>query len=123
SDTPTCQDQGADGGQTACNQDCSLDTRGCTTCGDNQVMGAEQCEAGMLGGEMCRDGNPVHDFGAVECSATCTFSYLDCSDCGNGVKDGVEPCDGADVGGATCHAVNAVFDGGTLSCAACAIVT
>jgi 6-phosphogluconolactonase (cycloisomerase 2 family) len=111
-----CITEGFAGGVLACNDDCTLDTSGCTSiCGDGRIAADEDCEGNDLGGGTCT--SEGFDGGDLGCGADCTFDTSACEVyvCGDGVVAGPEVCDGVALEGSTC--VTLGFDSGTLACA------
>jgi hypothetical protein len=101
-----------DSGSLSCNVNCTIDTSGCSLCGDDAVGGSEMCDGTDLGGASCT--GQGFDGGTLACNATCDgFDTSACYECGDGTVDTGEECDGG-VGGADC--VSEGFDGGTLAC-------
>lgn len=74
----SCQDQGFDGGQLACNANCTLDTTGCTqaSCGDDALDPGEACDGDDLGGATCESKGFAG--GSLDCTGNC---QLDTSGC------------------------------------------
>ena len=112
-----CTDQGLEGGELACLDDCSgYDLSGCIlppTCGDGVQEGPERCDAEDFGGVSCQ--SEGFDSGELACVLTCNaLDTSGCGLCGNLVADGDEVCDGTDVRGQTCLARG--FDSGGLQC-------
>lgn len=84
-------------------------------CGNGNIEGDEECEAGQLGGATCASMGLVA--GNLSCGDTCRFDTSSCDACGDGVIQGSEECDGADLGGNTCESLGRGT--GTLSCNGC----
>ncbi|MEZ4468577.1 MAG: hypothetical protein R3F43_30105 [bacterium] len=110
----TCQALGFDGGRLACTAACTLDSAGCSRCGDGVVSGAEACDGEARGPRGCAALG--FDGGEPGCTAACRLDPGPCTRCGDGVRAGGELCDGDDHGGATCESLG--FDGGALACGA-----
>jgi hypothetical protein len=114
----TCELQGFDGGEVACDPDCGgVDTSGCFFffCGDDLAAGREVCDGTDLGGSSCT--TEGFDSGVLVCDPQCSaFDTTGCGTCGNVVVDGDEACDGTDLLGETC--VSQGLDSGSLGCAA-----
>ena len=74
----TCQSQGYDGGDLACNPDCSgFDFSGCTICGNGILEWPEVCDGDDLGGETCQ--SQGYSGGNLACNPDCTgFDYSGC---------------------------------------------
>jgi len=112
-----CLTEDFGGGVLACNDDCTLDTSGCTfECGDDEVQGDEQCEGNDLDGGTCL--TEGFDGGDLECNADCSYNPSGCENyiCGDGIVAGPEVCDGMDLDGEDCESQG--FDTGTLLCGA-----
>jgi len=91
-DTPTCQDQGFEGGTLSCNGTCHYDTTQCTggsQCGNGTKEGTEQCDKTDLGDQTCQDKG--FDGGELGCDQNC---HLDISGCCNDScdTDGAKKC-------------------------------
>lgn len=83
-------------------------------CGDGALEGAEECEAGNLGGATCASMGLTS--GNLACTG-CRFDTSGCDTCGDNVLQGSEECDGTDLGGNTCESLGRGT--GTLSCTGC----
>jgi len=112
----TCESQGFDGGELACDDDCSaFDTSGCTlfTCGNSFAEGKESCDGPDLGGASCT--SEGFDSGTLACDPSCAaFDTSACGTCGNVIVDGDEACDDIVLFGQTC--ISQGFDSGALGC-------
>lgn len=89
--------QGSDvRGNISCNGDCTLDTDGCTWCGDGVVQsGHEACESDVEVEATCDDVLGPGFAGVVTCDGSCGYNTDACTFlCGNGVLDEGEVCDG-----------------------------
>lgn len=108
--------QGFDDGILTCAADCmSFETSSCkTTCGNQIIGGAEQCDGISLADQSCAAQGFV--IGALGCNDDCTFDTSACLNefCGDGAANGGEPCDGSDLTGQSC--TDHGFLGGTLRC-------
>jgi 6-phosphogluconolactonase (cycloisomerase 2 family)/subtilisin-like proprotein convertase family protein len=117
-DGRTCVTEDFSGGQLACNDDCTLDTSGCTfMCGDGEVQGDEQCEGNDFEGADCI--SEGFEGGELGCNADCTIDTSACEnyECGDNLMAGPdEVCDGTDLDGESCQSLD--FDSGTLTCLA-----
>lgn len=67
-----CGIMGFDGGQLACQNDCKLDTSGCTLCGNGVIDSGEACDGKNLGGKTC----PF--LGQMACRSDCTLDKSGC---------------------------------------------
>lgn len=85
-------------------------------CGNGSMEGAEECEAGDLGGATCASMGLVA--GNLSCGDTCRFDTSSCDACGDNMIAGSEECDGTDLGGNTCESLGR--GPGTLACTGCA---
>ncbi len=108
----SCQGAGFDAGQVVCNDQCRLDTTGCTACGDNTINGDEVCDGDDLGGATCV--SEGFDGGQLNCNNQCGLDTTGCTVCGNDALEADEQCDGADLGGETCESRG--FLSGALAC-------
>jgi hypothetical protein len=124
-DGETCQSQGYDGGQLACNNACTdFNVASCTECGDGVVEGSEQCDFNNLNGQTCQ-GLGFVGGGTLQCSNSCTFNTSMCSNntCGDGVVNGMDQCDCGNQGQnctaaqlANQNCITLGHDGGALAC-------
>jgi hypothetical protein len=74
----TCQSQGFDGGDLACEPDCTgFDVSGCTACGNGILEWPEVCDGDDLGGQTCL--SQGFDGGDLACEPDC--SGFDVSGC------------------------------------------
>ena len=110
----TCVTEGFDGGDIACNDDCTFNFDGCTTCGDGMLEGDETCEDGDVGDETCIDQG--FQGGELGCGDDCTYDTSNCHNCGNGVVDAGEDCDMDDLADMGCGDLAMGFTGGVLAC-------
>ena len=97
-DEQSCLTRGFEGGELACNMDCTFDETDCAnlpdTCGDGMIDDGEECDGGELGGQTCGDAGFVA--GVLGCTDSCTLDTSGCSDasiCGDGEQTGGEECD------------------------------
>jgi hypothetical protein len=77
-----CVDLGFDGGTIGaeCNEDCMVDTSGCTTCDNGVLEPPEVCDVGQLGGQTCQTQGFAG--GNLACNATCDgFDASGCVEC------------------------------------------
>jgi hypothetical protein len=74
----TCVSATSHGGVLGCNNDCTLDTSGCTLpgCGNGIVETGEACDGADLGGGSCTDIG--YSGGDIACSADCTYDTAGC---------------------------------------------
>jgi hypothetical protein len=89
-----------------------------TTCGDNVVEGAEECDGLTFSSASCKElGEGFHEAGTLRCRADCTVERALCGPrCGDGMAQATfEQCDG-DLADVTCESVG--FQGGDISCGA-----
>ena len=87
----------------------------CTAlCGDQIILGDEDCDGFNLGGNTCE--GLLLGAGALACGASCRFDLSGCTGprCGNEVVEGTEECDGENLNGHTCETRG--FTGGVLAC-------
>jgi hypothetical protein len=76
------------GGTLSCDAgSCTLNTLGCTYCGDGIRNGNEPCESGDLGGQSCV--SQGFDKGNLMCTSDCSFDNSGCKNavCGDGSCD------------------------------------
>lgn len=96
----------------ACNPNCSLNTNGCTFCGNGAIEPGEACDGMNLGGKTCQSQGFAG--GSLSCNPNCSLNTSGCTLCGNGQIDPGEACDGMNLGGKTCQSQG--FGSGTLTC-------
>ncbi len=78
----TCVSLGAGvGGVLACTENCTFDTSGCTSCGDNLVNGSDVCDGVALDAMKCEDVGWAG--GSLDCVGDC--GSFDVSECSNDV--------------------------------------
>lgn len=125
----TCESEGFDGGELACNDACDgFYTTQCHACGDGAVEGPEACD-GDAGAQTCV--GVGFDGGTLACGGDCSFDTAACYTCGDGERTVGETCDcGADpasctaaqLGGVACTGLaapaNGTYTGGELRCGA-----
>ncbi len=108
-----CEDLGFDRGILQCNDDCSFDTRLCSTCGNGLAEPGEACDLGDLGGANCVGAG--FSGGSLRCQLNCEYDFSLCTGgCGNGLIEGDEACDGEAVLEPDCTAFG--FSSGQVSC-------
>ncbi len=122
----TCQSEGFAGGNLSCDLDCTLDTSGCTLCGNGvwEPDAGEACDDMDLGeSETCADVGLGLTSEMLGCTSNCTHDYRPCSGCGDGNLMDPEACEPATMTGApenlngqTCQSLG--FDTGTVTCSA-----
>ena len=116
-DGKTCETLGFPGGDLSCTTDCTIDTNGCWSCGNNRKDPNEQCDGTEYGGSTCVSlGFPGGD---LSCTTDCTIDTNGCWSCGNNRKDPNEECDGTDVDGKTCRFFSCRVDGNPNCNATC----
>ena len=105
-------------GPLACHADCTYDTTACepvSVCGDGVLEGAEECEAGELGGGTCSELG--YDGGTLACDAsTCTYDTSGCTACGNGTVEVGEQCDGSELAVDYDACADFGYDQGSVRC-------
>ena len=69
-DDEDCESQGFDSGTLACAGNCTFDTTGCGTCGNNLIDGDEMCDGTDLGGETCV--GLGYGSGTLACAVDCS---------------------------------------------------
>lgn len=69
----TCADFGFPGGALACRDDCTIDTAGCTLCGDGVLDPGEVCDGALADDVVCPEG--------TEGAPRCTDCAIDLSGC------------------------------------------
>jgi hypothetical protein len=88
----SCESLGHDGGELACNSDCTVDESTCTDCGNGMLERGEMCD-GSVADQTCADLG--WSGGVLACAADCQgIDESGCTNCGNGVIDPGELCDG-----------------------------
>jgi hypothetical protein len=109
----TCQSNGWESGELACNAFCTgFSTHGCYTCGNATVEGPETCD-GDIGDETCEDQGFTE--GELTCNVeTCELDTSGCTLCGDGTAEGNEECDTDDLDSQTCESLGYIE--GTLAC-------
>ncbi len=111
----SCSDLGFDRGILRCNDNCTFDTRLCSTCGDGIAQPAEECDGNDLGGGFCTQFG--FSGGSLACHPSCSYDYSGCTGgCGNGIIEGVEECDRDALPDTSCQEWG--FAGGILRCSA-----
>ena len=122
------------GGTLKCNNDCKLDTSGCSkvpTCGNNELNPGESCDASIFGQiKSCTDYSASFSSGTLKCTSTCQLDTGSCTEktnkCGNTVIDIGETCDGSNFGPLTGTCIDykaSQFTGGNLKCTSCKVDT
>ncbi len=75
----SCADLGFSSGSLACRSDCTVDTTGCSFCGDNVRGPSEACDGTDLGAASCADVGC--SAGTPTCTPQCTLDSSTCTDC------------------------------------------
>ncbi len=115
-DGETCQSQGFDGGELACNSpnNCSFNTSGCYTCGDGNIDPGEACDGGNLGGETCISLG-FSGGGSLSCDNSCELDTSQCVQTPNPLTVCVSPNLAIALDGPQDPSVINVGDAGTVT--------
>lgn len=120
----TCASVGLFGGILGCFGNCTLDTTGCSSCGNGVAEGTipteagyEECDGDDLRGETCVSrGFAWGTLGCVNCRFDTSGCRAEPAVCGDGLIEDTEECDGDNLGGRTCMSLGEGFTGGFLAC-------
>lgn len=128
----TCEDEGADGGNLRCTDDCRIDACECTwengggdcppdtppICGNGIQEYGESCDGGDIPSwdfDPCEAELGQGFYGGVSCTADCTLDTSSCGWCGDGIwQESYEECDGDVSTPLICTDVGAI--GGAMGC-------
>ncbi len=75
----TCQSSGFYSGTLSCSASCTLDTSGCTNCGNGRVDSGEECDGSDLDGKSCS--SLGWGDGDLSCGSDCRFDGSNCNNC------------------------------------------
>lgn len=130
----TCEDEGADGGNLRCTDDCRIDACECTwedgggdcppdtppICGNGIQEYGESCDGDDIPSwdfDPCEAELGQGFYGGVSCTADCTLDTSSCGWCGDGIwQESYEECDGKAISDATCEDFIYAPASGTPAC-------
>ncbi len=130
----TCADEGADGGQLRCTDDCQIDSCDCTwedgggdctpdtppVCGNDIQESGEACDGSDIPSwdfDPCEAALGSGHYGSVSCNSDCTLDTTSCGSCGDGLwQEWEEECDGDALGEVTCEDAIHVPASGSPTC-------